>query len=83
MDGLAATLGVAESDGCTIGDTLDYDDGVYTGTEHILSCGSDTSTAHLIGGRNSDGDLFFLLAVVRPADNLDIRDQIVQSFFID
>lgn len=83
MDGLATTLGIAETDGCTVSDTSDYSDGVYTGTEHLLSCGTNVSVAHLIGGRNSDGNLFFLLAIVRPTDDLDVRNQIVQSFFID
>ena len=83
MDGLATTLGSAESDGCTVSETSDYDDGVYTGTEHLLSCGTTASVAHLIGGRNAEGDLFFLLALVRPTDDRDVRDQIVQSFFID
>ena len=83
MEGLSTTLDVAESDGCTISDTSDYSDGVYTGTEYVLSCGSTTSVAHLIGGRNSEGDLFFLLALVRPTDDLGVRDQIVQSFYID
>lgn len=83
MDGLSTTLGVAEGDGCVVSETSDYSDGVYTGTEHILTCGSDASVAHLIGGRNSDGDLFFLLAIVRSVDEPDVRDQVVQSFFID
>ncbi len=83
MDGLATTLGIAETDGCTITETSDYSDGVYTGTEHVLSCGDPATVTHLIGGRNSDGDLFFLLAIVRPAADIDVRDQIVQSFFID
>ncbi|MEP1126176.1 MAG: hypothetical protein ABJH68_20025 [Ilumatobacter sp.] len=83
MDGLATTLGIAETDGCTISETSEYSDGVYTGTEHVLSCGDPATVTHLIGGRNSDGDLFFLLAIVRPVDNIDVRNQIVQSFFID
>lgn len=83
MDGLATTVGIAETDGCTIGETSEYSDGVYTGTENVLSCGDPATVTHIIGGRNSDGDLFFLLAIVRPADDLDVRDQIVQSFFID
>ncbi|MFK7918361.1 MAG: hypothetical protein AB8G14_09815 [Ilumatobacter sp.] len=82
-DGLSTTVGIALEDGCTISDTADYDDGVYTGEENLLSCGDATSVAHIIGGRNSEGSLFFLLAIVRPVDDPGVRDQIVQSFFID
>lgn len=83
VDGLAGARAVAESDGCTVSDTLEYDDGVYTGTEHLLSCGSTATSAHLIGGRDAEGELFFLLAIVRPIDAVDVRDQIVQSFFVN
>jgi hypothetical protein len=80
---LAATLEGAIEDGCSVAVSLDYDDGVYTGTEHILNCGTAATTPHLIGGRNEEGTRFFLLAVVRPADDENVRDEIVQSFFID
>lgn len=81
--GLSAALGVAEGDGCVVSDTSDYSDGVYTGTEHVLTCGAADTTAHLIGGRDADGDLFFLLAIIRPITDQTVRDEIVQSFFID
>lgn len=83
MGGLSAALDVALGDGCTVSETVDYDDGVYTGTEHVLSCGSADTVPHMIGGRDEEGELFFLLIVVRPADDLDVRDNIVQSFFVD
>lgn len=81
--GLAGGLSAAQADGCTVTETSDYDDGVYTGTEHVLSCGFAETTPHLIGGRDADGELFFLLAIVRPADDLTIRTEIVQSFFVN
>lgn len=80
---LATTLSSSADDGCTVSETSEYDDGVYTGTEHVLACGSDATVAHLIGGRDSEGELFFLLAIVRPADDPSVRDEIVQSFFFD
>lgn len=83
VDGLAAALRVAEADGCAVTDTSDYDDGVYTGTEHVLSCGAASTTPHLIGGRDADGELFFLLALVRPTDDLSVRTEVVQSFFVN
>lgn len=83
QDGLATTVGIAVDDGCTITDTSEYDDGVYTGEENLLTCGDPDSVAHLIGGRNEAGTLFFLLAIVRPTDDPEVRNRIVQSFFID
>lgn len=83
IDGLATTIAIAENDGCTISDTADYDDGVYTGTEHLLTCGDPSTVAHIIGGRNLAGDQFFLLAIVIPVDAPEIRTQIIQSFYID
>lgn len=82
-DGLSATVGIALEDGCVINDTAEYDDGVYTGEENLLSCGDPAAVAHLIGGRNETGSLFFLLAIVRPTSDPAVRDRIVQSFFID
>ncbi|MFT6290173.1 MAG: hypothetical protein ACJAR2_000760 [Ilumatobacter sp.] len=41
------------------------------------------TTPHLIGGWNDEGTKSFLLAVGRPPDDENVRDGIVQSFFID
>ena len=80
---LSASLEVAESDGCVVDETSEYSDGVYTGTEHVLACGAADTTAHLVGGRDEDGALFFLLAIVRPITDPTVRDEIVQSFFVN
>lgn len=66
-----------------VSDTSAYSDGVDTGTEHVLTCGSADTTAHLVGGRDADGDRFFLLAMIHPTTDQTVRDEIVQSFFID
>ncbi|MFK7918360.1 MAG: hypothetical protein AB8G14_09810 [Ilumatobacter sp.] len=82
-DAISGLVEFAQADGCIVIDTSDYDDGLYTGLENVMDCGSTLSTLHLIGGRNEDGSRFFLLAIVRPADQPVVRDEIVRSFFID
>lgn len=80
--GLDSTIATAETDGCSVSEELDYDDGVYTGLEKILDCGDPSSTARIIGGRDADGTLFFLLAIVAPSNAPEIRDLIVESFLL-
>lgn len=82
-DAIGGLLEFAQDDGCLVINSLDYDDGLYTGLEHVLDCGSPLATTHLIGGRNAEGTKFFLLAIVRPTDQPVVRDEIVRSFFID
>jgi hypothetical protein len=79
---LDAFVGSAESSGCTIVSDEPYDDGVYTGTENLLDCGDPADDVRLIGGRDDEGSLFFLLAIVSPADSPEIRDTIVQTFLL-
>jgi len=67
---------------CTVADEFDYDDGVYTGTEAVLDCGSTETETRIIGGRDADGELFFIVGIVHPIGRVDIRDAIAQSFLL-
>ncbi len=77
-----ALLDASAGEGCTELSREDYDDGVYTGTEALLDCGDPATQTRIIGGRDSAGELFFLLAIVYPVGQTEIRDTIVESFLL-
>ena len=79
---LDSTVQSSQAAGCSVVETLEYDDGVYTGTEQVLNCGSAETETRVIGGRDEAGELFFLLGIIFPSDQIEIRDTIVQTFFI-
>jgi hypothetical protein len=80
LDGLASTI---EAEGCVLGETLPYDDGVYTGTENIYSCPGTDVVARFAGGSNFDGSIFWLLGVVHSPSEADVWDLITDSFLVD
>ncbi|MFN3254596.1 MAG: hypothetical protein ACE37B_02780 [Ilumatobacter sp.] len=80
LEGIATSIG---ADGCTLVESIDYDDGVYVGTENTYQCPGTDATTRFAGGTNGAGDLFWLLGVIFEPGDEAIWTTVTESFFVD
>ncbi len=80
LDGLSASV---EADGCVLGQSIDYDDGVYVGTERTYSCPGTDAVARFAGGTNADASIFWLLGAVYAPTDVAVWNLITESFLVD
>ncbi len=80
---LDGALESAQRDGCTIEEAAPYDDGVYAGTENVLSCAGSDLTIRAIAGADAEQTVWFFVGLAHPAGATEYRDLIVESFFVD